>query len=97
MRRRTGERRRSDAPSRPELAAKCRQPAQPLGLLAVLIEPFRRVLRVDAELAGQDLGRCRRGCQPEHRSGPVFGFPDGAEPGHRGGLARPRRADQDVE
>ena len=97
MRRRTGERRRSEAPADLSSRRRAASVAQPLGLLAVLIEPFRRVLRVDAELAGQDLGRCCRGCQPEHRSRPVFGFPHGAEPGHRGGFARPRRADQDVQ
>ena len=51
---------------RPQRAAEGRQLGQPRGLLAVLVKPFRRVLRVDAELAGQDLGRCRRGRQPEH-------------------------------
>ena len=82
---------------RAELAAAGPRSWPALGLPAVLVEPLGRVLGVDAELVGQHLGRGRRGGQAEHRARAVLGFPHGPQPGHGGRLARPGRADQDVE
>ena len=71
--------------------------AQPFGFPAVLEEPLGGVLGVDAEFARQHLGRGGRGGQAEHRTRAVLGLPRRTQPGHRGGLARSGRPDQDVE
>ena len=63
----------------------------------MLEEPFGGVLGVDAEFARQHLGRGGRGGQAKYRTRAVFGLPCRTQPGHRGGLARPGRPDQDVE
>lgn len=63
----------------------------------MVLPPHGGVLGFDPEIVSENLrGHCRRG-EPDHGACAVLGLPGAAERVHRGGLARPSRANEHVE